>query len=111
MHTDVILMSTKNCNICSLRDEIWLDISLRHNVMADRKVQLIPLSPFILYLHLGPFQEPRCGKSVLKAVLRAIASLGKSPYILRVITFKMLVRSHKIFTIGKCTALIQILLF
>ena len=111
MHTDVILMSTKNCNICSLRDQIWLDISLRHNVMADRKVQQIPLSPFIFYLHLGPFQEPRCGKSVLKAVLRAIASLGKSPYILRVITFKMLVRSHKIFTIGKCTALIQILPF
>ena len=49
MHTDVDLMPTENCNISSLRDQICVDISLRHNVMADRdrQVQHIALSPLI----------------------------------------------------------------
>ena len=47
MHTDVDLMPTENCNISSLRYQICVSISLRHNAMADRQVQHIPLSPFI----------------------------------------------------------------
>ena len=47
MHTDVDLMPTENCNISSLRYQICVGISLRHNAMADRQVRHIPLSPFI----------------------------------------------------------------
>ena len=46
IYTYLHLMSTENCNISILRDQIFVDISQRYNAMADRPVREIPLSPF-----------------------------------------------------------------
>ena len=62
-------MPTENCNISTLRDQICVDISLRHNVMAEGRVRQIPLSQFNKKLSV---------ENLFKKRLREIASLGKS---------------------------------